>query len=268
MGQKVHPVGFRLGIVKPWQAKWFDERNYAQLLKEDVDVRRTIMARHSNAGVSQVDIERSANQVTVTIHTARPGIIIGRSGSNVEDLRQLLERDTGKKVRINIQEVRQPELNAVLVARNVADQLEKRVAFRRAMKQAVQRAMERGAKGVRISVAGRLGGSEMSRRETERRGRVPLHTLRADIDFGTAEAITTYGVIGVKVWIYKGDIIAERRTPKLQPASRNRADDSAVNGAVTSAPIEALTPEPAEVLEEEAKEELESQATTPEAGQE
>lgn len=219
MGQKVHPVGFRLGIVKPWQAKWFDERNYAQLLKEDVDVRKTIMTRHGNAGVSQVDIERSANQITVTIYTARPGIIIGRSGTNVEELRQVIERETGKKVRINIQEVRQPELNAVLVARNVADQLEKRVAFRRAMKQSVQRAMERGAKGVRVAVAGRLGGSEMSRREHERRGRVPLHTLRADIDFGTAEALTTYGVIGVKVWIYKGDIIRER-VPTLNASAR------------------------------------------------
>lgn len=204
-------MGFRLGIIKPWQAKWFDDKNYARLLKEDVDVRKLIFERHSNAGVSQVDIERSANQVTATIHTARPGIIIGRSGANVEELRQTIEKETGKKVRINIQEVRQPELNAVLVARNVADQLEKRVAFRRAMKQAVQRALERGAKGVRVSVAGRLGGSEMSRREQERRGRVPLHTLRADIDFGQANAVTTYGVIGVKVWIYKGDILPERQ---------------------------------------------------------
>ncbi|HZT97518.1 MAG TPA: 30S ribosomal protein S3 [Chloroflexota bacterium] len=211
MGQKVHPVGFRLGIVKPWQAKWFDEKNYAELLHEDVQVRQLILGRHQNAGIAQVDIERSANQITATIHTARPGIIIGRSGANVEELRQTLERETGKKVRINIQEVRTPELNATLVARNVADQLEKRVAFRRAMKQAVQRAMERGAKGARVAVAGRLGGSEMSRREQERRGRVPLHTLRADIDFGQAEAVTTYGVIGVKVWIYKGDILPERQ---------------------------------------------------------
>jgi small subunit ribosomal protein S3 len=245
LGQKVHPVGFRLGIVKPWQAKWFEERNYAQLLQEDIHVRKTIMTRHSNAGVSQVDMERSASNVTVTIHTARPGIIIGRSGSNVEELRRLLEQETGKKVRINIQEVRQPELNSVLVARNVADQLEKRVAFRRAMKQAVQRAMERGAKGVRISVAGRLGGSEMSRREQERRGRVPLHTLRADIDFGTAEAITTYGVIGVKVWIYKGDIIRERapKAPALETeangASAPKSTAAAVAELVPVAEVEA-----------------------------
>jgi small subunit ribosomal protein S3 len=218
LGQKVHPVGFRLGIVKPWQAKWFEEKHYAELLKEDLKVRKLIIDRHQNAGVAQVDIERSANQVTATIHTARPGIIIGRSGGNVEDLRQSLERATGKKVRINITEIRQPELNAVLVARNVADQLEKRVAFRRAMKQAAQRAMERGAKGVRVTVAGRLGGSEMSRREQERRGRVPLHTLRADIDYGQAEALTTYGVIGVKVWLYKGDILP-RRQPRPSDAA-------------------------------------------------
>src|SRR5947209_14117579 len=150
MGQKVHPVGFRIGVIKPWQAKWFAERNYAELLQEDLKIRKLIFSRHENAGISQVDIERSANQVTVTIHTARPGIIIGRSGANVEQLRQALERETGKKVKVNIQEVRQPELNAHLVARSIADQLVKRVAFRRAMKQAVQRAMDRGAKGIRV----------------------------------------------------------------------------------------------------------------------
>jgi small subunit ribosomal protein S3 len=244
LGQKVHPIGFRLGIVKPWQAKWFDDKNFAELLEEDISVRKTIMTRHSNAGVSQVDIERSANQITVAIHTARPGIIIGRSGANVEELRQLLERDTGKKVRINIQEVRQPETNAVLVARNIADQLEKRVAFRRAMKQAVQRATERGAKGVRISVAGRLGGSEMSRRETERRGRVPLHTLRADIDFGVAEALTTYGVIGVKVWIYKGDILPERKAVAPTPAPVR------VEAVVEALVPEELAPEVPEAVQE------------------
>lgn len=244
MGQKVHPIGFRLGIVKPWQAKWFDDKNFAELLHEDIEVRKTIMTRHSNAGVSQVDIERSANQITVSIHTARPGIIIGRSGANVEELRQLLERQTGKKVRINIQEVRQPEVNAVLVARNVADQLEKRVAFRRAMKQAVQRATERGAKGIRIAVAGRLGGSEMSRREQERRGRVPLHTLRADIDFGIAEAMTTYGVIGVKVWIYKGDVIPERTAPS--PSRRGATSNQAAAPVVIGSDVR---PEEASSLE-------------------
>jgi small subunit ribosomal protein S3 len=168
--------------------------------------------------VASVDIDRSANNVTVSIHTARPGIIIGKSGQNVEQLRQMLEARTGKKVKVNIIEVRQPDVNATLVARNIADQLEKRVSFRRAMKQAVQRAMERGAQGVKVTVAGRLGGAEMSRRETERRGRVPSQTLRADIDYGTAEAITTYGVIGVKVWIYKGDVL-EQRAPEPLPAA-------------------------------------------------
>ena len=261
MGQKVHPVGFRLGIVKPWQAKWFEERNYKQLLKEDIDVRGRILTKHSNAGISQVDIERSANQITVTIHTARPGIIIGRSGTNVEELRQMIESETGKKVRINIQEVRQPELNAVLVARNIADQLEKRVAFRRAMKQSVQRAIERGAKGVRVSVAGRLGGSEMSRREQERRGRVPLHTLRADIDFGTAEAITTYGVIGVKVWIYKGDIIRERKSRV------DAVDAPSSNGAVAavSAPVTDIEPAVAESTEATV---ADAEDTTQESGEE
>jgi small subunit ribosomal protein S3 len=180
---------------------------------EDLDIRNTIATRHTNAGVADVDIDRSANNVTVTIHTARPGIIIGKSGQNVEQLRQLLEQRTGKKVKVNIIEVRQPDVNATLVARSIADQLEKRVSFRRAMKQSIQRAMDRGAKGVKITVGGRLGGAEMSRSETDRRGRVPLQTLRADVEYGFAEALTTYGVIGVKVWIYKGDVITARPSP-------------------------------------------------------
>lgn len=220
MGQKVNPNGFRLGIIKPWRARWYADKGYTQLVQEDREIRQLIQNRHQNAGVAGVDIDRSANNVTVSIHTARPGIIIGKSGQNVEELRQMLEHRTGKKVKVNIIEVRQPDINATLVARNIADQLEKRVSFRRAMKQAVQRAMERGAKGIRVSVAGRLGGAEMSRRETDRRGRVPLQTLRADIDYGTAEAVTTYGVIGVKVWIYRGDVLAPRETPPApQPAA-------------------------------------------------
>lgn len=220
MGQKVNPNGFRLGVIKPWRARWYADKGYTQLVQEDREIRQLIANRHQNAGVAGVDIDRSANNVTVSIHTARPGIIIGKSGQNVEELRQLLEHRTGKKVKVNIIEVRQPDTNATLVARNIADQLEKRVSFRRAMKQAIQRAMERGAKGVRVSVAGRLGGAEMSRRETDRRGRVPLQTLRADIDYGTAEAITTYGVIGVKVWIYRGDVLSARETPaSAQPVA-------------------------------------------------
>jgi small subunit ribosomal protein S3 len=207
LGQKVNPNGFRLGIIKPWHSRWYADKGYTQLVQEDREIRSIIRGRHPNAGVAAIDIDRSANNVTVAIHTARPGIIIGKSGQNVEALRQLLERRTGKKVKVNIVEVRQPDLNAVLVARNIADQLEKRVSFRRAMKQAVQRAMERGALGVKVQVSGRLGGSEMSRRESERRGRVPSQTLRADIEYGTAESMTTYGVIGVKVWIYRRDIL-------------------------------------------------------------
>ena len=217
MGQKVHPIGFRLGVnvgnrhVKEWMGKWYADKDYTKFLHEDLRVRQLIMGRLAEAGVSRVDIERSANQMTVTIHAAKPGIVIGKSGVKVEELRRNLEAMTGKRVRVTIQEIRQPELDAYLVARSVADQLERRVAFRRAMKQAVGRAMRFGAKGVRIQVAGRLGGAEMSRREWEREGRVPLHTLRADIDFGQAEARTTYGVIGVKVWIYRGDVAPTAR---------------------------------------------------------
>ena len=207
MGQKVNPNGFRLGVIKPWHARGYADKAYTQLVHEDMEIRETILKRHQNAGVAMVDIDRSANNVTVTIHTARPGIIIGKSGQNVEGLRQLLERLTGKKVKVNIVEVRQPDLNAVLVARSIADQLEKRVSFRRAMKQSIQRTMDRGARGVKVTVSGRLGGSEMSRRESDRRGRVPLQTLRADVEYGTAEAVTTYGVIGVKVWIYLRDVL-------------------------------------------------------------
>jgi small subunit ribosomal protein S3 len=225
MGQKVHPIGFRLGVnvgnrhVKEWQGKWYADKDYTKFLHEDLRVRQLIMGRLAEAGVSRVDIERSANQMTVTIHAAKPGIVIGKSGVKVEELRRNLEGMTGKRVRVTIQEIRQPELDAYLVARSVADQLERRVAFRRAMKQAVGRAMRFGAKGVRIQVSGRLGGAEMSRREWEREGRVPLHTLRADIDFGQAEARTTYGVIGVKVWIYRGDVAPTARiVPGAEPA--------------------------------------------------
>jgi small subunit ribosomal protein S3 len=213
MGHKVHPIGFRLGILYPWQSKWYAGRNYTELLHEDLSIRRMILKRLSDAAISRVELERNANQVIVTIHTAKPGIVIGRGGQKVDELRQELEKLTSRRVRVNINEIRQPELDAYLVARSVADQLERRVAFRRAMKQAVSRTMQRGARGVKITVGGRLGGSEMSRRETEKEGRVPLHTLRADVDFGQAEAATTFGRIGVKAWIYRGDIVPERRLP-------------------------------------------------------
>lgn len=207
MGQKVHPVGFRLGVNRTWSARWYAGRDYKTLLHEDLKLRQLINERHKNAGISMIEIERAASRVTVMIHTAKPGIIIGKSGSNVDELRKSLETETGRRVAVNILEVRHPDLSAVLVARNIAEQLEKRVAFKRAMKLTVQRAMGAGAKGIRVAVAGRLGGAEMARREWERKGRVPLHTLRADIDFGTATARTTYGAIGVKVWIYRGDVV-------------------------------------------------------------
>lgn len=204
MGHKVHPTGFRLGIIRPWQARWYGDRDYRVKFEEDVKLRDYINKRHSNAAIAQIDIERQGNALTITVHTAKPGIIIGRSGQNVEELRKAVEKISSKKVQMNILEVRNPDMVAVLVARNIAEQLERRVAFRRAMKLTVQRVMQTGAKGVRVAVAGRLGGAEMSRREWDRRGQVPLQTLRADVDFGTAEAHTTYGIIGVKVWIFKG----------------------------------------------------------------
>ncbi len=236
MGHKVHPTGFRLGVIYDWQSKWYADRNYTELLHEDLRIRNEIMSKLSDAGISRVEIDRNANQVTITIHTAKPGIVIGRSGQKVDELRGELEKLTGKRVRINISEIRIPELDAYLVARSIAEQLQRRVAFRRAMKQAVARTMARGALGVKVQVAGRLGGAEMSRRETEKAGRVPLHTLRADIDYGQAEAHTTFGRIGVKVWIYKGDVIPERR-----PAQEVAAP--AVAAAAPTPEVEAAVPE-------------------------
>jgi len=209
MGQKVHPHGFRIGYIYGWQSRWFAGKAYTDLLHEDLTIRRTLGTMLTDAGVSNVEIDRNANQVTVTIHTARPGIVIGRGGQRVDEVRKELERLTGRRMRVNIVEIRMPEMDAALVARAVAEQLERRVSHRRAMKQAVARTMQRGVKGIKIKVAGRLGGSDMSRKDTEMVGRVPLHTLRADIDYGTAEAHTTLGRIGVKVWIYKGDILPE-----------------------------------------------------------
>jgi small subunit ribosomal protein S3 len=231
MGHKVHPIGFRLGILYPWQSKWYAGRNYTDLLHEDLEIRSLVLKRLSDAAVSRVELERNANQVIVTIHTAKPGIVIGRGGQKVDELRTTLEKLTNRRVRVNIVEIRQPELDAYLVAKSVAEQLERRVAFRRAMKQAVTRTMQRGARGVRVQVAGRLGGAEMSRRETEKEGRVPLHTLRADVDFGQAEAHTTFGRIGVKAWIYRGDVLPE---PRLAPEERRAQGET--DGGGPSAP--------------------------------
>ena len=220
MGNKTHPIGFRLGIdvggqiVKDWQAKWFggDAAQYSAQVEEDIQIRRVIAAKYSDAGISRVDIERSAQDLTVNIHTARPGIVIGRGGQRVDELRKTVEQATGgKRVRLNVLEVRQPELDAYLVARNIADQLERRVAYRRAIRQSVTRAMQAGCKGIKVLVSGRLGGAEIARREKAMDGRVPLHTLRADIDYSLAEARTTMGRIGVKVWIYRGEILPQAK---------------------------------------------------------
>ncbi len=214
MGHKVHPNGFRLGVSRTWNAKWYADRDYTALLREDIAIRQLVQGRLANASVSQVEIERGINHVTVTIHTAKPGIVIGKGGANVEALRQQIGRLSSRKVKLEIREIRQPELDAVLVAANIAQQLSRRIAFRKAMKQAIQRTMKAGARGVKIMVAGRLGGSEMARREWEREGRIPLNTLRADISYGQVHAHTTYGRIGVKVWIYRGDVLPERQAPR------------------------------------------------------
>jgi small subunit ribosomal protein S3 len=207
MGQKTHPVGFRLGIIRSWESKWYEEKNYAQWLHEDIKLRDWVKEKLQSAGISKVEIERAANKVKVSIYTPRPGIVIGKKGVGIEGLKRDLQVLSGNEVFVNIHEVRKAEIDAQLVAENVAMQLERRVAFRRAMKKAVQTAMKFGAKGIRIACAGRLGGGEMSRREWYREGRVPLHTLRADIDYGLAEARTTYGIIGVKCWIFKGEVL-------------------------------------------------------------
>lgn len=212
MGQKVHPTGFRLGIIRPWTSKWYAEKNYSAWLHEDLAIKDFIHERLGHTGISKVVIERMAKKVKISIHTAKPGIVIGKRGSGIEKLKSDLQDLTDCEIFLNIQEVRKAELDAKLVAEGIATQLERRVSFRRAMKKAVQTAMKFGAKGIRVNCAGRLGGADMGRREWYLEGRVPLHTLRADIDYGLAEAKTTYGIIGVKVWIFKGEVLdAEAR---------------------------------------------------------
>jgi small subunit ribosomal protein S3 len=210
MGHKVHPYGFRIGIIKPWLAKWYADRDYATLLQEDMRIRELVARQLSNASVSQVEIERGINHVTVTVHTAKPGIVIGKGGANVEALRTNIGKLTDKKVKLEIKEILQPELDGMLLAQNVAGQLERRIAFRKAIKQSIQRTIKAGAKGVKIQVSGRLGGSEMSRTEWDKEGRIPLGTLRADISYGVVHAHTTYGRIGVKAWVYRGEQLGER----------------------------------------------------------
>src|ERR1700682_3119461 len=207
MGQKTHPYGFRLGYNKPWKSRWYADKDYADLLHEDVKLRKELKEKLKSAGISSIDIERAANKLVVRIYTARPGIIIGRKGAEIDKLKQEVQKRTKREVHIDIQEVHRPELDAQLVAESIALQLEKRVAFRRAMRKAVDSALRFGCKGIKVRVAGRLNGAEIARKEWYLQGRLPLQTLRADIDFGTAEANTTYGVIGVKCWVYKGEIL-------------------------------------------------------------
>ncbi|MDQ0156994.1 30S ribosomal protein S3 [Robertmurraya andreesenii] len=211
MGQKVHPVGLRIGIIRDWESKWYAGKDYADLLHEDLKVREYITKRLSDASVSKVEIERAANRVNITIHTAKPGMVIGKGGTEVEALRKALNQLTGKRVHINILEIKKADIDAKLVAENIARQLENRVSFRRAQKQVIQRAMRAGAQGIKTMVSGRLGGADIARSESYSEGTVPLHTLRADIDYATAEADTTYGKLGVKVWIYKGEVLPTKK---------------------------------------------------------
>ena len=240
MGQKTHPIGFRLGIVKDWQAKWFagKQEAYRKLVLEDLQIRDRIEDSYEDAGISRVDIERSNRDVTITVHTSRPGIVIGRGGQRVDELRKELERIIERRARVNVQEIRQPELDAYLVARNVADQLERRIAFRRAIRQTLGRTIQAGAEGIKIICSGRLGGADIARSEKAMEGRVPLHTLRADIDYGLAEARTEFGRIGVKVWIYKGDILPET-VPEPEPEEAVPAIEVMLSGSDPS-------PEPAQ----------------------
>lgn len=207
MGQKVSPIGLRVGIIRDWESKWYADKDYGDLLLEDVKIREYLKGKLKDASVSRVEIERAANRVNVTIHTAKPGMVIGKGGSEVEVIRAHIAKLSNKKVHINISEIKRPDLDATLVAESIAQQLERRVSFRRAMKQSIQRSIRSGAKGIKTAVSGRLGGAEIARSEGYSEGTVPLHTLRADIDYGTAEAHTTYGRIGVKVWIYRGEVL-------------------------------------------------------------
>ena len=211
MGHKTHPIGFRLGVIKPWQAVWFAGKGpaYAKILRQDIAIRSAITKNFQDAAIARVEIERNSQDLTVSIHTARPGVVIGKGGQRVEDLKGLLEKVSGQKPKINVQEIRQPELEAPLVARSIAEQIERRIAFRRAMRQAMNRTMMSGAQGIKVLASGRLAGAEIARKERAMEGRVPLHTLRADIDYGFSEARTAMGRIGIKVWIFKGEILPE-----------------------------------------------------------
>jgi small subunit ribosomal protein S3 len=279
LGHKVHPYGFRIGIIKPWLAKWYADRDYATLLQEDMRIRELVAKQLANASVSQVEIERGINHVTVTVHTAKPGIVIGKGGANVEALRTNIGKLTNKKVKLEIKEILQPELDGMLLAQNVAGQLERRIAFRKAIKQSIQRTIKAGAKGVKIQVSGRLGGSEMSRTEWDKEGRIPLGTLRADISYGVVHAHTTYGRIGVKAWVYRGEQLGDRpgsartepRAPRRAAATttRSRSTPRPTAEAAPSEPVAAAAVEeqvmPAQAAEAAAPQVEEAQAAVVEA---
>ncbi|MGC5327784.1 30S ribosomal protein S3 [Brevibacillus sp. SYSU BS000544] len=220
MGQKVSPVGLRIGVIRDWESKWYADKDFASLLHEDLRIRKYVKGRLKDAAVSTIEIERAANRVNVTIHTAKPGMVIGKGGAEVEVLRKTLSEMSGKRVHININEVKKPDLDATLVAENIARQLENRISFRRAQKQTITRSMRSGAKGIKTLVSGRLGGADIARSEGYSEGTVPLHTLRADIDYGTAEAHTTYGRIGVKVWIYRGEVLPTRKNVAVEEGGK------------------------------------------------
>ena len=252
MGRKVHPYAFRIGTIKGWNAKWYADKHFAENLMEDLKLRQGIRQKYVDAGISNIEVERQANKVSVTVSTSRPGIVIGRGGQRVDEMRKFLEELAGKKIQLNIHEIGQPELDAYLVARSVADQMERRIAYRRAMKQAMFRSRQSGAKGIKILCGGRLGGAEIARREVMHDGRVPLHTIRADIDYGMAEAKTALGRIGVKVWIYRGDILPETKSETEETMATETAPVAAAPEAVAKveaagkaapAPVVAAAPE-------------------------
>jgi small subunit ribosomal protein S3 len=267
LGHKVHPYGFRIGIIKPWLAKWYADRDYATLLQEDMRIRELVARQLSNASVSQVEIERGINHVTVTVHTAKPGIVIGKGGANVEALRTNIGKLTDKKVKLEIKEILQPELDGMLLAQNVAGQLERRIAFRKAIKQSIQRTIKAGAKGVKIQVSGRLGGAEMSRTEWDKEGRIPLGTLRADISYGVVHAHTTYGRIGVKAWVYRGEQLGERPgSARTAPRAPRRGTAGATRGGRAAAPATpAAAPAPAAPRRSRAAAAAATEATAAEA---
>jgi small subunit ribosomal protein S3 len=245
LGHKVHPIGFRLGTIQDWKAKWYADAHYAEFLQEDMKIRQTIQSKYADAAISLVEIERQAKEISVKIHTARPGIVIGRGGQRVDELSSQLEKLIGSRVRLNIQEIRQAELDANLVAKTIAEQIQRRIAYRRAMKQAIFRTIQAGAKGIRVSCSGRLGDAEIARRQTMHEGQVPLHTIRADIDYGFTEAHTTFGRIGIKVWIYKGEILPELKELEVEEIPAELA-------TVTSAEVEPATAAEPEAVATEA----------------